>query len=281
MSHHRPHSARARRPRLEALEARWVPAQFGVPWQHADHLTMSFVPDGTPIGAQRSDLFRMLDAHLPTAAWQREVLRAFQTWAVQAHVNVALKADGGQPLGVPGPDQGDPRFGDVRIGAAPMSPEVLSISVPHDPFLSGTWSGDVLLNDTVPFGAGVDPFPVLLHEAGHVLGLGHSPDPGSVLFAHLDNQRAGLAPPTSPPSGPSTAPGRATRSRATTATTASVPPPRSRPPRVSTGRRPCSSTRTSRRPTTAISSRRGRQTATAGRRPSGSRRRGSASWRRA
>jgi len=47
--------------------------------------------------------------------------------------------------------------GDIRIGARPMSPEVLSISVPHDPFLSGTLSGDVLLNSAARFdGKAVD-----------------------------------------------------------------------------------------------------------------------------
>lgn len=81
-------------------------------------------------------------------------------------MNVSLVPDGGDPLGTPGPDQHDPRFGDIRVGARPMSPEVLSISVPHDPFLSGTWSGDVLLNSTIVFdGGGASLFPVMLHGA--------------------------------------------------------------------------------------------------------------------
>jgi hypothetical protein len=195
MCHHRRQDVRACRPGLEDLEERKVPAQFGVPWHDAQHLTISFVPDGTPIATHRSDLFQALDVRRPTAAWQREILRAFQTWAVQAHINFAVKPDGGQPLGVPGPDQMDPRFGDIRIGAQPMSPEVLSISVPHDPFLSGTWSGDVLLNSAVAFdGKKVDLFPVLLHEVGHVLGLDDSPDPNSVMFSHLNNRWTRLAP---------------------------------------------------------------------------------------
>jgi hypothetical protein len=194
MSRYRPQGLRACHPKLEVLEGRRLPAQFGVPWHDADHLTVSLVPDGTQIAGYPSNLFRTLDAQQPTADWQREILRAFQTWAVSAHINFAVKSDGGQPLGIPGPDQGDPRFGDIRIGAQPMSLEVLSISVPHDPFLSGTWSGDVLLNSAVPFGSTEDDlFPVLLHEVGHVLGLDHSPDPESVMSSHLKN-RVGLAP---------------------------------------------------------------------------------------
>ena len=195
MSHHRHRSWWACRPGLEALEGRRLPAQFGVPWHDATHLSISFVPDGTSIAGHPSDLFQTLDAREPTAVWQQEILRAFQTWAVQADINFALVPDGGEPLGTPGPDQHDPRFGDIRIGAQPMSPEVLSISVPHDPFLSGTWSGDVLLNSTVAFdGNGADLFPVLLHEVGHVLGLDDSDDPNSVMFPHLNNARDSLSP---------------------------------------------------------------------------------------
>ncbi|HEX8203604.1 MAG TPA: matrixin family metalloprotease, partial [Isosphaeraceae bacterium] len=190
----RPRGSRPYRPGLDVLEERRTPAQFGVPWHNAYHLAVSFVPDGTLAGAQRSDLFRVLDARMPTADWQREILRAFQTWAIHAHINFAVKADGGQPLGVPGPDQADPRFGDIRIGAVAMSPEVLSISVPHDPFLSGTWSGDVLLNSAALADPGADLFPILLHEVGHVLGIDHSRDPASVMFAHLGADRADLDP---------------------------------------------------------------------------------------
>src|SRR5262249_7597953 len=134
------------RPGLETLEGRRVPAQFGVPWHDPEHLSVSFVPDGTLIAGDRSSLFGLLDGTETTATRQGEILRAFQTWADAARVNFSVVPDDGTPLGAPGPDQGDSRFGDIRIGARPMSPEVLAISVPHDPFLSGTWSGDILLN---------------------------------------------------------------------------------------------------------------------------------------
>jgi len=195
MTPHRHRDWWACRPGTELLEGRRLPAQFGVPWHDALHLSVSFVPDGTPVASHRSDLFARLDAVQPTTDWQREVLRAFQTWAVEAHINFAVQPDAGLPLGTPGPDQHDPRFGDVRIGAQPMSPEVLSISVPHDPFLSGTWSGDVLLNSAAgPDGSKADLFPVLLHEVGHVLGLDHSDDPGSVMSSHLNNRLVSLSP---------------------------------------------------------------------------------------
>ncbi|HMB07561.1 MAG TPA: matrixin family metalloprotease, partial [Isosphaeraceae bacterium] len=179
---------------MEDLEGRRLLAQFGVPWHHADHLTVSFVPDGTSIDGAPSVLFQTLNALEPAVDWQRAILEALQAWAEDTSVNFALKSDGGQPLGTPGPDQGDPRFGDIRIGALPMATGDLAISVPHDPFLSGTWSGDILLNRAALAAANPDElFPILLHEVGHVLGLDHSTDPESVMFEHL-NQRDSLAP---------------------------------------------------------------------------------------
>src|SRR5947199_10265732 len=106
--------AQARPLTLEQLEDRTAPAAFNVPWPEPDELTLSFAPDGTPAGNQPSALFRALNARMPTRAWQQEVLRAFQTWAAEADINVGLVADGGQAFGTLGLKQGDPRFGDIR-----------------------------------------------------------------------------------------------------------------------------------------------------------------------
>src|SRR5438270_5499068 len=173
-------SKRRRRLVVEFLEDRAVPATFGVPWTDPTHLTLSFAPDGTPIAGHTSSLFQTLNAQQPTAVWQRAILQAFQTWAVQANINIGLVNDGGEPFGVSGPSQHDSRFGDIRVGAQSMSSDALSISVPNDPTLSSTWTGDVLLNSNESFGShGLDLTAVMLHEAGHVFGLGESTDPKS------------------------------------------------------------------------------------------------------
>ena len=179
--------APARRLPLEQLEDRIVPVAFNVPWPDAPELTLSFAPDGTAAGQLPSALFQTLDARLPTHAWQLEILRAFQTWAVQANINIGVVADGGQPFGILGLKQGDSRFGDVRIGAFPMADDTLAIADPYDPFVANTWVGDVFLNKSVDFGIGgaggsYDLFSVLLHEAGHVFGIGPSNDPNSPMF---------------------------------------------------------------------------------------------------
>jgi hypothetical protein len=180
---------------MEQLEDRSVPATFGVPWSDSTHLTVSLVPDGAAIVGHTSNLFAMLDAQFPRDVWQRDLTRAVETWAAAANINVGVVVDGGQPMGTPGLGRGDARFGDIRVAAQVMSPEVLAISVPHDTVLSSTWSGDVFLNSAVAFGINSRPdlYTVLLHEFGHVFGLGPSTDPSSVMYEHYTTAHGGLS----------------------------------------------------------------------------------------
>jgi hypothetical protein len=177
---------RTRRLTLEVLEDRMVPALYGIPWSDPQHLTLSFAPDGTPIAGHSSNLFATLNAETPTAVWEGQILAAVQAWVVNANISVGVVLDGGQPFGTPGLTQGDPRFGDIRIGAQAMDPSVLSVSIPHDPYISGTWSGDILLNSNVDFTASRSTlYSVVLHEFGHVLGLADNDDPTSVMYHNI------------------------------------------------------------------------------------------------
>src|SRR5438093_6491411 len=106
---------------VERLEDRYAPATFGNPWPDASHLTLSFAPDGTRVGDRISALFQTLSSRPATSNWQLAILRAFQTWAINANINLSVIGDGGQPFGTPGPIQGDARYGDIRLAAYPFA----------------------------------------------------------------------------------------------------------------------------------------------------------------
>src|SRR5436190_23141310 len=113
---------RSRKPlSVEMLEDRTTPATFGVAWPDPQHLTLSFAPDQTSLAGVPSLLFTTLDAVAPTAAWQAEILRAFQTWAVNANINIGVVSDNGEPFGAVGPIQGAAGVGDIRIGSYPLA----------------------------------------------------------------------------------------------------------------------------------------------------------------
>jgi predicted Zn-dependent protease len=188
--------ARSRKLTLEALEDRTVPATFGVPWPNPAHLTLSFAPDGTMVGNQPSQLFHLLNASAPTAAWQGTILRAFQDWAATTNLNLSVVPDSGDPLGTVGPIQGDPRFGDIRITAVPLPADVVGVAIPFD-VTAGSWAGDVELNSNYLFGvngsAGAyDLLTVALHEAGHSLGIDDGTDPASPMNTTYVGTRTGL-----------------------------------------------------------------------------------------
>jgi hypothetical protein len=182
---------------VEGLERRDVPATFGIPWANPTALTLSFAPEGADVDGTANQLQAlMVQSGLPTAVWQKEILRAFQAWASQANLNIGVVSDDGSELGAAGYPQADPRFGDIRIFAVPLSSSVLAITTPPGD-LAGTRTGDIILNSNYTFGIGAgvqrDLYTVFLQEAGHSLGIGDSPNTSSVMYEFYQGPRTGLS----------------------------------------------------------------------------------------
>ncbi|QDS97670.1 hypothetical protein HG15A2_09340 [Adhaeretor mobilis] len=180
--------------RIEALEPRLLLDGDGFLNGTDVHLTLSFASDGTDVAGQPSALAATFDSIAPSADWQDAILRAFQTWAIETNADVGVVSENGDPFGAPGLTQRDDRFGDIRIGAIAMSPEVGAVSVPVDGVVAGTWFADVVFNTEFAYQSLDDIFAVALHEAGNVFGLEDNTDPNSPLF--IGGAPTGLPPTT-------------------------------------------------------------------------------------
>src|SRR5260370_17200735 len=162
------------RPTLEPLEDRITPYVLsGYSWA-STNISASFVPDGTWNYGYQSDLFALYNAAYPTATWQLQFAKALQTWADSSALNFHFVADDGSPSGTPGLTQGDPRFGDIRLGGYNFGAGGI-VGTGWNP-IPTTTGGDVTLNtySTLAIGSKPDLYSVLLHETGHPIGFLHS-----------------------------------------------------------------------------------------------------------
>ena len=125
----KPTAKRKARPVLEALEDRLLLySTLGGNWVYGSRITYSFVPDGTSVGGTPSVLFQTLNARFPTATWQQQFQKAAAVWQAVTNINMAQVTDNGTAIGANGNQQDDPRFGDIRISAIPLSSGTLAVS---------------------------------------------------------------------------------------------------------------------------------------------------------
>ncbi len=125
---------------------------------------------------------------------------ALDKWAaVSGFTNLGQVADGGGGFGAAGAAGA---VGDIRIGAIDIDGVFNVLAHAYQPgtpvqFGSGNIAGDMHFDDDETWSDGggggtFDFHTVALHEFGHALGLGHSNDPNSVMYAFYGGQRRTL-----------------------------------------------------------------------------------------
>ena len=196
----RPASKRTRTPHarleLETLESRLVLySASGSAWPAPQLITISFMPDGTSVNGKSSNLFSTFNAKFGSAAtWENQILKAAQQWAVNTNINFALVADSGAAGGSGSNQQGDPTFGDIRIGGYNFNSTTLAQATLPPPSSNYSVAGDIQLNTGQTFNIGTtyDLFTVAMHEVGHGLGLYHTTTTGAVMYSTYGSAMTGL-----------------------------------------------------------------------------------------
>ena len=140
----RPGPIRATRPAVEGLEDRvLLYSTTGGRWTYPERITYSIIPDGTSIGGIPSNLQQVLSTK---PGWRQQIEKAAAVWEAAADINLVQVADDGLPIGTAGDQQGDPRFGDIRIGGMAQSGGQLAFTFVPPPQNGGTDAGDIFFN---------------------------------------------------------------------------------------------------------------------------------------
>ncbi len=185
------------RPVLEDLEARLLLYSYtGDHFAYGNRITWSIMPDGTNLGSVTSNLVSTLDNKLGAGVWEKAITDAFAQWENHGNINVVQVSDDGEPFDAGNYQQGNPNFGDIRIGGFAQSSNVLAFTMLPPAANGGSNSGDIFFNTSQVWNINntYDLETVAVHEIGHaVAGLGESSDPTAAEYLYYSGLRQTLA----------------------------------------------------------------------------------------
>ena len=185
------------RPSLEDLESRVVLYSASAnAWPAPQLVTISFMPDGTNFGGQSTNLFSKFNSMFGSpSTWENLILQAAQLWAQQTNINFAIVPDNGAMDGSGNYQQGDPGFGDIRIGGFNFYSTTLAGACMPPPVNNYSAAGDIAFNTAMPFrsnGSAYDLITVAAHEIGHSLGLMHSTFTSDMMYSCYNGMKRSL-----------------------------------------------------------------------------------------
>ncbi len=193
-----------RRPSWDSLESRELLSGAGVDytlmggrWDNSKPITFSFAPDGVAWDGGANTANAKLNAEFGGPSWQLAVARALQTWAASSNLDFTWMGDGPYGQNTQGQSQSDARFGDIRVGGYDFANAGMIAQTFGPPPNGTTGAGDVELNTAFTFSgptARHDLQTVLLHEVGHSLGLGESPQSSAAMYSYYSGVRQALSP---------------------------------------------------------------------------------------
>lgn len=168
----------------------------GDSWADPSHITYSIPADGVFWDHGVNNLNATFNAKFGAGVWERQFARALATWESVANISISPVADGNEDFDSLGRSQGDPRFGDIRLGGYAFNVSTTILAQTFFPPPNGsTAAGDFEANTSINFNIGseYDLYSVALHEMGHALGLDHSLNPSNIMYAHYQGVRNGLS----------------------------------------------------------------------------------------
>ena len=191
-------NANRKRFSIEHLESRIVLSSYELSinqWASKDRLTYSIPADGVVWYHGMNQINAGFD-NLLGPGWKLAIAEAISEWSSAANIDIAQVVDQGGDSDYEGLSQGDPRFGDIRIGGYDFQNKV-TMALSEGPPPSGyTRAGDIQVNTGLNWNLGKDyDFQtVILHELGHSLGLEHPTDSASIMYERYQGIRRSLEP---------------------------------------------------------------------------------------